>query len=114
MALRLDNELPVTTPRLLKPDFRQNDAGSLNLLGRGNNGGHAVDDDFSGLVHDAAIEDDVSLGRILFTHGDCYHHGVAQNNRISEIERLTAIDGAGPGKLRAEQGRDQGSAPHAM
>ena len=95
-------------------DFRQQHPRPRNLLDRRDHFGEAGDHLFAALIGGAAIQQQAFLGRVLLFDRDRDGHGVAEQHGPCEPQRLIEIDRARSGQLRAEQGRDQRPAPHAV
>src|ERR1041385_8492068 len=94
--------------------FGQRNARAPDLLGRRHGGGRAGDHLVAVLVDTTAVEDDDVLLRPLLLRGHRDRDGLADRDRLAEAQVLAEVDGPGAGKPGAENGRDQGTTPHAV
>ena len=113
-ALGLGDEPAMPVADFLEMDLRQFDRGALDLFGRRDDLGGAVDGDLSVLIGDAALQQDGFVLRLLLFHRDADHDRVADHNGTEEGERLAAINRSRSGKFRAQHRGDQRAAPHAV
>ena len=84
-------------------------------LDRGRNHlGGAVQHAVALLVDHLAIQLNALLDVVFGQHGRRHREGVTNAHGLGEVQHLLQVNGAGAGKLCAEQRRNQGSAPHAV
>ena len=98
---------------------RDHDVGQLGTLGPqfllgGEDFGSARNHLQSILIGAVAIEQNVVVVREHLFDRDRDGNGVADGDRFDKTDRLVDQDGAWAGKLRAQRGRDQRGAPHAV
>jgi len=97
-----------------QPHLGQGGGRALDLLLGRLHQGLALDRGLAILVHATARQRDATPGLVLGADGDADRESVAHAHRRAEFQCLAQIDGAGAGQPRAEHGRDQRAAPHAM
>ena len=66
------------------------------------------------LIENLAVELDALFGFVLADHGGGHCQRVADANGLGEMQHLIEINRARTGKLRSEQGGNQGTPPHAV
>ena len=95
-------------------DMRGIAARASDLLCGRQNTGRAMQHAFGMLVVDLAIEIDFLLRLVLAQYGGLDRQRIADPHGAREMQLLMQIDGAGPGKMGAQQSRNHRCRPHAM
>src|SRR3546814_1503100 len=109
-STRTDTLFPYTTlfrSWLSELDLRQGQALAADLLRRRDDLRGAAYHLLAILVDDTAVEGDAALGLVFGSRVDNDRDGIAQTDRLSAIEGLADVDGAGTWQLGPEHGRDQ-------
>ena len=100
--------------RVKQLNLRRIDAWQAHLDGGGQHPCRAVQHALAFLIEHLAIQLD-TFGQVVFAdHRGRHGERVTDANGFAEVQHLILINGAGAGKLGAQQGGNQGPAPHAV
>ena len=89
-------------------------AQNAQAVGRRNHMGLAVNHHIAVLIDAARVQPHLAVGGLQRADRDGHGQGVADVHRLEELERLAQVNRSRAGKLRAQHGRDQGAAQHAV